>query len=225
MIYRLIQKRRKLECSFVDHCYKRGFTLIELAVVFALLVLFLSLVFPRIPYIREERVKSEARKLAGVISSVLDATLRERKNLKFVIQREENGGKIKIMECLPADIENGEEQEELEMERRRKIEELMGNFGDIAPFLFSGLGQGRTSFAFSLPRVCEWKERKEIDIRAQVSSVFVEAEETFGSEVEVMFQPTKIPFIEVQLEDKFWVILNPYNFKVFVDEKPAHLGD
>ncbi len=222
MIYHLIQAKKR-KCSSEDLQCKNAFTLIELAVVFALLVLFLSLVAPRIPYIKEEKLKSEARKLAGVLSSVLDTTLREKKNLKFVIQRKENGGKIKIMECLPTDTEDNEEFDEQEEERRRKIEELMGNFGDIAPFLFSG--QGKNLFSFSLPRVCEWKEKREIEIDAQISSVFVEAEETFGSEVEIMFQPTKIPFIEVQLEDKFWVILNPYNFKVLVDEKPAHLGN
>jgi len=222
MIYHL-GKKRNLRCNFCSFSYRwrylPSFTLIELSVVIAVLILFLTLVFPRIPAFKEEKSKSEARKLVGIISEVLDLTLREKKNLKIVIQKGGEKGKVKIMDCVPVSNLSGKEDEK---RQKQRTEQIRKNLGELAQFFFSGLGRSYTSSSF--PQVCEWKEKKKIDLDSKITSVFVEAEETFGGEVEILFQPTKIPFVEIQLEQKFWVILNPYNFKVFVDEKPAHFG-
>ncbi len=184
----------------------RAFTLIELAIVVAILSIFLSLVFPRIPSVFEEQHKRDARKLTGFISNILDNVLREKKNLKMFILKEER--KIEIHDCIPvdeADTERWKMSDEM-------IKELRDKLGPLASFI-----------NFAVPKVCEWKKSSELQVETDITSIFIDGEEMFGSEVEVLFQPAKIPLVEIELSKKLWVILNPYIFRVLVDTEPAHV--
>ncbi len=50
-----------------------------------------------------------------------------------------------------------------------------------------------------MPKVCEWKKSSESQVETDITSIFIDGEETFGSEVEVLFQPAKIPLVEIEI--------------------------
>lgn len=183
----------------------RSFTLIELAIVLGILTLILGLVFPRLPFVSEEKAKSDARLVSSILSDTLEETLKKKESIKLSFLKKEK--EIKIFKCVPI-----EQEDEMWEERKRELEKLQAELGLFLPFNFEELK----------PRVCEWKEVAKKKISSDITSIFVEGEETFGNEVEITFQNLNIPFVEIELDRKFWVILNPYIFRVFVDTKPAH---
>ncbi|GBD04331.1 hypothetical protein HRbin19_01644 [bacterium HR19] len=192
-----------------DRNLKRSsFTLIEISVVLAIIALFLALAFPRIPVFKEEAVKSEARKLVAFFSKIIDKVSRDKKSLKLLIKKREK--KIEVLDCVPINMTQEEKQ------RYEKIsEQLKGFFGKSnLPFL-----------PVITPQVpCEWKKQEEIKLSSDITSLFVDAEETFGKEVEILLQSSRIPLVEIELEKKIWVNLNPYTFRVYVGEEPIHFA-
>ncbi|MCS7213352.1 MAG: type II secretion system GspH family protein [Candidatus Calescibacterium sp.] len=183
----------------------RSFTLIELAIVLGIISLFLGLVFPSLPFVSQEKAKSDARLFASVFSDILRESLNNKKPVKISILKKER--EIKVFRCLPTEY-----QDEEWKEREKEIEKLKTELGFTIPFKFEEIG----------PAVCEWKEVGKKKVSSEITSVFVEGEETFGNEIEILFQGINIPFVEVELDKKIWVILNPYIFRVFLDTKPAH---
>lgn len=187
---------------------KKSFTLIEISVVLAIIALFLALAFPRIPVFKEEAVKTEARKLVAFFSKIIDKVSRDKKSLKVVVKKKEK--KIEVLDCVPVNMTREEK------ERYEKInEQIKGFFGKSnLPFL-----------PIISPQVpCEWKKQEEIKLSSDIVSLFVDAEETFGKEVEILLQSSRIPLIEIELEKKIWVNINPYTFRVSVDGEPIHFA-
>lgn len=181
----------------------RSFTLAELAVILGIISIFLTLVFPRVPFVSQEEAKSDARKIISLLSNTLRENLRNKKSMKITILKKEK--ELRFSRCVPVQYED-----EKWKEKEKQIEKLKSELGFVIPFKFEEIS------------VCEWKEFSKKKISSEITSVFVEGEETFGNEVEIIFDGMRIPFVEIELGKKIWVILNPYIFKVFSDTKPAH---
>ncbi len=185
---------------------KQGFTLIEISVVVAIIALFFGLVFPRIPIFKEEEIKSQARKISNFIMNIIDNTSRNKKSLKLVISKSEK--KFELHECVPLGM-NEEEKQKLE-KIQKQIKET---------FLFPLFGPQIET----LSGACEWKKTKELKVSSEITKIFVDGEETFGKEVDIVFQPAKVPLLEIELEKKIWVNLNPYTFKISIGDNPIHI--
>lgn len=181
----------------------KSFTLAELAVVFGIIAIFLGLVYPRIPFVSQERSKSDARKIISLLSNTLRESLRNKRSIKITLLKRER--ELKFLRCVPVQYED-----EKWREKEKQIEKLQSELGFVVPFRFEKIS------------VCEWKEFSKKKISSEITSVFVEGQETFGNEVEIVFEGMRIPFVEIELDKKIWVILNPYIFRVFSDAKPAH---
>lgn len=181
----------------------KSFTLAEIAVILGIISIFLALVFPRMPFVSQERTKSDARKIISLLSNTLRENLRSKKTVKITILKKEK--ELRFYRCVPVQYED-----EKWKEKEKQIEKLKSELGFVIPFKFEEVS------------VCEWKEFSKKKISSEITSVFVEGEETFGNEVEIIFDNMQIPFVEIELGKRIWVILNPYIFKVFSDTKPAH---
>jgi len=186
--------------------YRKSFTLIEISIVVAIIALFFGLIFPKIPIVKEEEVKAQARKISNFLTNIIDTTSRNKKSLKLVILRPEK--KFELHDCVPLGMKEEEKQ---------KLEKIQKQLKET--FLFPFLGQPIES----LSGACEWKKTKELKVSSEITKVFVDGEETFGKEVEIVFQPAKVPLLEIELEKKIWVNLNPYTFKVSVSDNPIHI--
>lgn len=80
----------------------KGFTLVELSVVLLLIALLAALVFPAIPYITEEGLKSSARELASFFRGVFASTLETGGDpLRLKIEIEEN--RFDLEHCAPVE--------------------------------------------------------------------------------------------------------------------------
>jgi prepilin-type N-terminal cleavage/methylation domain-containing protein len=185
---------------------KGGFTLIEISVVVAIIALFFGLVFPRIPIFKEEETKSQARKISNFITNIIDNTSRNKKSLKLVISKNEK--KFELHECIPLGMKDEEKQ---------KLEEIQKQIKETFLFPLFGLQIEALSGA------CEWKKTKELKISSEITKIFVDGEETFGKEVDILFQPARVPLLEIELEKKIWVNLNPYTFKISIGDNPIHI--
>jgi prepilin-type N-terminal cleavage/methylation domain-containing protein len=185
---------------------KQGFTLIEISVVVAIIALFFGLVFPRIPIFKEEEIKSQARKISNFIMNIIDNTSRNKKSLKLVISKSEK--KFELHECVPLGMKEEEKQ---------KLEKIQKQIKET--FLFPLFGPQIET----LSGACEWKKTKELKVSSEITKIFVDGEETFGKEVDIVFQPAKVPLLEIELEKKIWVNLNPYTFKVSIGDNPIHI--
>jgi prepilin-type N-terminal cleavage/methylation domain-containing protein len=185
---------------------KQGFTLIEISVVVAIIALFFGLVFPRIPIFKEEEIKSQARKISNFIMNIIDNTSRNKKSLKLVISKSEK--KFELHECVPLGMKEEEKQ------RLEKIQKQIKE-----TFLFPLFGPQIET----LSGACEWKKTKELKVSSEITKIFVDGEETFGKEVDIVFQPAKVPLLEIELEKKIWVNLNPYTFKISIGDNPIHI--
>jgi prepilin-type N-terminal cleavage/methylation domain-containing protein len=185
---------------------KQGFTLIEISVVVAIIALFFGLVFPRIPIFKEEEIKSQARKISNFIMNIIDNTSRNKKSLKLVISKSEK--KFELHECVPLGMKEEEKQ---------KLEKIQKQIKET--FLFPLFGPQIET----LSGACEWKKTKELKVSSEITKIFVDGEETFGKEVDIVFQPAKVPLLEIELEKKIWVNLNPYTFKVSIGDNPIHM--
>jgi prepilin-type N-terminal cleavage/methylation domain-containing protein len=185
---------------------KQGFTLIEISVVVAIIALFFGLVFPRIPIFKEEEIKSQARKISNFIMNIIDNTSRNKKSLKLVISKSEK--KFELHECVPLGMKEEEKQ------RLEKIQKQIKE-----TFLFPLFGPQIET----LSGACEWKKTKELKVSSEITKIFVDGEETFGKEVDVVFQPAKVPLLEIELGKKIWVNLNPYTFKISIGDNPIHI--
>jgi prepilin-type N-terminal cleavage/methylation domain len=164
---------------------KGGFTLIEISVVVAIIALFFGLVFPRIPIFKEEETKSQARKISNFITNIIDNTSRNKKSLKLVISKNEK--KFELHECIPLGMKDEEKQ---------KLEEIQKQIKETFLFPLFGLQIEALSGA------CEWKKTKELKISSEITKIFVDGEETFGKEVDILFQPARVPLLEIELEKK-----------------------
>jgi prepilin-type N-terminal cleavage/methylation domain-containing protein len=185
---------------------KQGFTLIEISVVVAIIALFFGLVFPRIPIFKEEETKSQARKISNFIMNIIDNTSRNKKSLKLVISKSEK--KFELHECVPLGMKEEEKQ---------KLEKIQKQIKET--FLFPLFGPQIET----LSGACEWKKTKELKVSSEITKIFVDGEETFGKEVDIVFQPAKVPLLEIELEKKIWVNLNPYTFKISIGDNPIHI--
>jgi prepilin-type N-terminal cleavage/methylation domain-containing protein len=185
---------------------KQGFTLIEISVVVAIIALFFGLVFPQIPIFKEEEIKSQARKISNFIMNIIDNTSRNKKSLKLVISKSEK--KFELHECVPLGMKEEEKQ---------KLEKIQKQIKET--FLFPLFGPQIET----LSGACEWKKTKELKVSSEITKIFVDGEETFGKEVDIVFQPAKVPLLEIELEKKIWVNLNPYTFKVSIGDNPIHM--
>jgi prepilin-type N-terminal cleavage/methylation domain-containing protein len=185
---------------------KQGFTLIEISVVVAIIALFFGLVFPRIPIFKEEEIKSQARKISNFIMNIIDNTSRNKKSLKLVISKSEK--KFELHECVPLGMKEEEKQ---------KLEKIQKQIKET--FLFPLFGPQIET----LSGACEWKKTKELKVSSEITKIFVDGEETFGKEVDIVFQPAKVPLLEIELEKKMWVNLNPYTFKISIGDNPIHI--
>ncbi|MFZ8803780.1 MAG: type II secretion system protein [Candidatus Calescibacterium sp.] len=185
---------------------KQGFTLIEISVVVAIIALFFGLVFPRIPIFKEEEIKSQARKISNFIMNIIDNTSRNKKSLKLVISKSEK--KFELHECVPLGMKEEEKQ---------KLEKIQKQIKET--FLFPLFGPQIET----LSGACEWKKTKELKVSSEITKIFVDGEETFGKEVDIVFQPAKVPLLEIELEKKIWVNLNPYTFKISIGDNPIHI--
>jgi prepilin-type N-terminal cleavage/methylation domain-containing protein len=185
---------------------KQGFTLIEISVVVAIIALFFGLVFPRIPIFKEEETKSQARKISNFIMNIIDNTSRNKKSLKLVISKSEK--KFELHECVPLGMKEEEKQ---------KLEKIQKQIKET--FLFPLFGPQIET----LSGACEWKKTKELKVSSEITKIFVDGEETFGKEVDIVFQPAKVPLLEIELEKKIWVNLNPYTFKISIGDNPIHM--
>jgi len=185
---------------------KQGFTLIEISVVVAIIALFFGLVFPRIPIFKEEEIKSQARKISNFIMNIIDNTSRNKKSLKLVISKSEK--KFELHECIPLGMKEEEKQ---------KLEKIQKQIKET--FLFPLFGPQIET----LSGACEWKKTKELKVSSEITKIFVDGEETFGKEVDIVFQPAKVPLLEIELEKKIWVNLNPYTFKISIGDNPIHI--
>jgi prepilin-type N-terminal cleavage/methylation domain-containing protein len=185
---------------------KHGFTLIEISVVVAIIALFFGLVFPRIPIFKEEETKSQARKISNFIMNIIDNTSRNKKSLKLVISKSEK--KFELHECVPLGMKEEEKQ---------KLEKIQKQIKET--FLFPLFGPQIET----LSGACEWKKTKELKVSSEITKIFVDGEETFGKEVDIVFQPAKVPLLEIELEKKIWVNLNPYTFKISIGDNPIHI--
>jgi prepilin-type N-terminal cleavage/methylation domain-containing protein len=185
---------------------KQGFTLIEISVVVAIIALFFGLVFPRIPIFKEEEIKSQARKISNFIMNIIDNTSRNKKSLKLVISKSEK--KFELHECVPLGMKEEEKQ---------KLEKIQKQIKET--FLFPLFGPQIET----LSGACEWKKTKELKVSSEITKIFVDGEETFGKEVDIVFQPAKVPLLEIELEKKIWVNLNPYTFKISIGDNPIHM--
>lgn len=179
----------------------RSFTLIEVSIVLGILALFLGIVYPRLPVPKSEKVKSDARVIVSVLSGVLRESVEGGEDLKVILSK--RTGEIKVMRCT---------SDHRDDENWRRLEKLRLELGFTLPFDVAAIG----------PSVCEWKEKIRKKTLSSITSIFVDGEEIFGEEVEVIFQRARIPLLEVELEGKMWIILNPYTLRVFLDTKPAH---
>jgi prepilin-type N-terminal cleavage/methylation domain len=186
--------------------YRKSFTLIEISVVVAIIALFFGLIFPKIPIFKEEEIKAQARRISNFLTNIIDTTSRNKKSLKLVILRQEK--KFELHDCVPLGMKE---------EEKRKLEKIQKQLKET--FLFPFLGQPIES----LSGACEWKKTKELKVSSEITKVFVDGEETFGKEVEIVFQPAKVPLLEIELEKKIWVNLNPYTFKISVSDNPIHI--
>lgn len=180
-----------------------SFTLIELSVVIAIFVLILMLAFPQLP--KSEKSKSSAREVYKIFSDILEKVIGSKKNLKVKIAKKDK--KIEIYECVPSG-----EIDELWREKQKEIQKLKDQIGGFLPFVFEEVK----------PISCEWKRIKEIKVGSEITAIFVENEETFGADVEILFQRLNIPFVEIELDNKNWVIVNPYTLRVIIKDKPLH---
>ena len=185
---------------------KQGFTLIEISVVVAIIALFFGLVFPRIPIFKEEETKSQARKISNFIMNIIDNTSRNKKSLKLVISKSEK--KFELHECVPLGMKEEEKQ---------KLEKIQKQIKET--FLFPLFGPQIET----LSGACEWKKTKELKVSSEITKIFVDGEETFGKEVDIVFQPARVPLLEIELEKKIWVNLNPYTFKISIGDNPIHI--
>jgi prepilin-type N-terminal cleavage/methylation domain-containing protein len=185
---------------------KQGFTLIEISVVVAIIALFFGLVFPRIPIFKEEEIKSQARKISNFIMNIIDNTSRNKKSLKLVISKSEK--KFELHECVPLGMKEEEKQ---------KLEKIQKQIKET--FLFPLFGPQIET----LSGACEWKKTKELKVSSEITKIFVDGEETFGKEVDIVFQPAKVPLLEIELEKKIWINLNPYTFKISIGDNPIHM--
>jgi competence protein ComGC len=185
---------------------KQSFTLIEISVVVAIIALFFGLVFPRIPIFKEEEIKSQARKISNFIMNIIDNTSRNKKSLKLVISKSEK--KFELHECVPLGMKEEEKQ---------KLEKIQKQIKET--FLFPLFGPQIET----LSGACEWKKTKELKVSSEITKIFVDGEETFGKEVDIVFQPAKVPLLEIELEKKIWVNLNPYTFKISIGDNPIHM--
>jgi prepilin-type N-terminal cleavage/methylation domain-containing protein len=185
---------------------KQGFTLIEISVVVAIIALFFGLVFPRIPIFKEEETKFQARKISNFIMNIIDNTSRNKKSLKLVISKSEK--KFELHECVPLGMKEEEKQ---------KLEKIQKQIKET--FLFPLFGPQIET----LSGACEWKKTKELKVSSEITKIFVDGEETFGKEVDIVFQPAKVPLLEIELEKKIWVNLNPYTFKISIGDNPIHI--
>jgi prepilin-type N-terminal cleavage/methylation domain-containing protein len=185
---------------------KQGFTLIEISVVVAIIALFFGLVFPRIPIFKEEEIKSQARKISNFIMNIIDNTSRNKKSLKLVISKSEK--KFELHECVPLGMKEEEKQ---------KLEKIQKQIKET--FLFPLFGPQIET----LSGACEWKKTKELKVSSEITKIFVDGEETFGKEVDIVFQPARVPLLEIELEKKIWVNLNPYTFKISIGDNPIHI--
>jgi hypothetical protein len=186
--------------------YRKSFTLIEISVVVAIIALFFGLIFPKIPIFKEEEIKAQARRISNFLTNIIDTTSRNKKSLKLVILRPEK--KFELLDCVPLGMREEEKQ---------KLEKIQKQLKET--FLFPFLGQPIESISGA----CEWKKIKELKVSSEITKVFVDGEETFGKEVEIVFQPAKVPLLEIELEKKIWVNLNPYTFKISVSDNPIHI--
>ncbi len=186
-----------------NHIKFRTFTLIELSVVIAILTLVLILAFPQLP--KGEKSKGSARIVYRIFSDVLEKVVKNKKNLKVKITKKDR--KIEIYECVPSG-----EIDELWKEKQKEIEKLKDQLGGFLPFVFEEVR----------PILCEWKRVKDIKIGSEITAIFVENEETFGADVEILFQRLNIPFVEIEIDKKNWVVINPYTLKVIISDKPLH---
>lgn len=182
-----------------------SFTLVELAIVFGVIALFLGLVFPRLPFVSQEKTKIDARSVISTLSNIMEETLKRKTSLKLMVSRKSS--ELIVFRCTPTHY-----RDEKWEEREEELERLRAELGLALPFRFEEL----------IATVCEWKEVSRRKLSSEITSVFVEGEEMFGEEVEILFQSINIPFVEIELDKKIWVILNPYIFRVFLDTKPAH---
>jgi prepilin-type N-terminal cleavage/methylation domain-containing protein len=185
---------------------KQGFTLIEISVVVAIIALFFGLVFPRIPIFKEEEIKSQARKISNFITNIIDNTSRNKKSLKLIISKSEK--KFELHECVPLGMKEEEKQ---------KLERIQKQIKET--FLFPLFGPQIET----LSGACEWKKTKELKVSSEITKIFVDGEETFGKEVDIVFQPARVPLLEIELEKKIWVNLNPYTFKISIGDNPIHM--
>jgi prepilin-type N-terminal cleavage/methylation domain-containing protein len=185
---------------------KQGFTLIEISVVVAIIALFFGLVFPRIPIFKEEETKSQARKISNFITNIIDNTSRNKKSLKLIISKSEK--KFELHECVPLGMKEEEKQ---------KLERIQKQIKET--FLFPLFGPQIET----LSGACEWKKTKELKVSSEITKIFVDGEETFGKEVDIVFQPARVPLLEIELEKKIWVNLNPYTFKISIGDNPIHM--
>jgi prepilin-type N-terminal cleavage/methylation domain-containing protein len=185
---------------------KQGFTLIEISVVVAIIALFFGLVFPRIPIFKEEETKSQARKISNFITNIIDNTSRNKKSLKLIISKSEK--KFELHECVPLGMKEEEKQ---------KLERIQKQIKET--FLFPLFGPQIET----LSGACEWKKTRELKVSSEITKIFVDGEETFGKEVDIVFQPARVPLLEIELEKKIWVNLNPYTFKISIGDNPIHI--
>jgi prepilin-type N-terminal cleavage/methylation domain-containing protein len=185
---------------------KQGFTLIEISVVVAIIALFFGLVFPRIPIFKEEETKSQARKISNFITNIIDNTSRNKKSLKLIISKSEK--KFELHECVPLGMKEEEKQ---------KLERIQKQIKET--FLFPLFGPQIET----LSGACEWKKTRELKVSSEITKIFVDGEETFGKEVDIVFQPARVPLLEIELEKKIWVNLNPYTFKISIGDNPIHM--
>jgi hypothetical protein len=102
-------------------------------------------------------------------------------------------------------------------EEKQKLEKIQKQIKET--FLFPLFGPQIET----LSGACEWKKTKELKVSSEITKIFVDGEETFGKEVDIVFQPAKVPLLEIELEKKIWVNLNPYTFKISIGDNPIHM--